>query len=201
MFVAKISLDSLTGKGFVNVITAVMEENLPDFAGVQKHYLDTMRVLQTELGDDVLTTAQGEMDAIEQQLSSIFLFSAYLGIKANLDNFTDPVARNFLDVDSDVYLREITARSFPIFQNAQNIRTQFYAQLTPAQKEIYEDVIAYTSHLETVGPKLAHYFGYIWGNKILSRLVPGYHADPVQTARYTAMIREYFGKQILLPVL
>ena len=63
-------------------------------------------------------------------------FSACFGIKANLDNFTDPVARNFLDVD---------------------------------------------------------YYGYLLGNELLPRVIPGCYPDSMQTARYTAMIKSYLG--------
>ena len=193
MFTEKIVLDSLMGKSIVDAITTAMAEDLQDFAEDRKQYLDTMHVLQTELGNDVSPTVQQEMDAIEKQFSSNLLFSAYLGIKANLDNFIDPIAKNFLDVDYDVYLREKAARRLPEYESAKNTRDRFYAQLSPAQKKKYEAVIAYTSHLETAGPKLAHYYGYLLGNELLPRVIPGYYPDSIQTARYTAMIQAYFG--------
>ena len=66
--------------------------------------------------------------------------------------------------------------------------------LTEKQKETYEAVNTYTSHLETVGPKLAHYYGYLLGNELLPWVIPGYHADSVLTIRYTDMLRQYFGE-------
>lgn len=201
MFTAKIILDYLTDKGMVNTLIGVMAENLQDFAEDQKRYLDAMGVLQTELGDDISPCVQDEVNAIEKQAASRLLFSGLLGMKANLDNFINPIARNFLEVDSDVYLREEAARRLPEYQNAQNTRSRFYAQLSSAQRKTYEDVIPYTSHLETAGPKLAHYYGYIFANAFLPRVIPGYYTDTVQTARYTAMTNEYFGKHILQTVL
>ena len=152
-----------------------------------------MGMLQAELGDAAVPSVQEEMDAIEKQFSSNLLFSAYLGIKANLDNFKDPVARNFLDVDYDVYLREKAARRLPEYESAKIMRDRFYAQLSPAQRKKYEAVIVYTSHLETAGPKLAHYYGYLLGNELLPRVIPGYYPDSIQTARYTTMIKSYLG--------
>ena len=193
----KTILEQLTGNGMVDALVTVLTESMQDFADVQKKYLDAMDVLRAELGDNVSPSAQDEMRAIEKQTASNLLFSGFLGLKENLDNFIDPAARNFLEVDSDIYLRERMARMFPEYQNAQNTRNRFYALLSPAQREVYEAVIAYTSYLETVGPKLAHYYGYILGNDLLPWVIPGYYADPVQTARYTAMLQEYFGKEIL----
>lgn len=135
--------------------------------------------------------------AIEQQCASDLLFSGFLGLKANLDNFKNPVARNFLDVDFEVYLRGEVAHRLPEYEQAQKNREQFYSQLTSAQREIYEDVSTYTCHLETVGPKLAHYFGYLLGNELLPRIIPGYCVDSVLTFRYNAVLGKYMGKYFL----
>ena len=107
------------------------------------------------------------------------------------------MARNFLDVDFEVYLREETAYRLPEYVDAQKNRERFYSQLTSAQREIYEDVSTYTSHLETLGPKLAHYFGYLLGNELLPRTVPGYHVDSVLTIKYNTLLAKYMGKHFL----
>ena len=199
MLTTKTILEQLTGNGMVDALTTLLTECLHDFADVQKKYLDAMDTLRRELGGNVSPCAQDEMRAIEKQAVSNLIFSGFLGLKANLDNFIDPTARNFLEVDSDIYLRERMARMLPEYQNAQNTRNRFYALLSPAQREVYEAVIAYIGYLETVGPKLAHYYGYILGNDLLPWVIPGYYADPVQTAHYTAMLQEYFGKEIVKP--
>ena len=162
-------LDHLTGHRIVETFIQWMVKEDEDFAADYQQYTEATDVLQKELGYLV----KDEINAIEQQCASDLLFSGLLGLKANLDNFIDPVARNFLDVDFEVYLREETAHRLPEYECAQKIRDQFYSLLSPAQKEIYEDVITYNSHLETVGPKLAHYYGYLLGNQLLPRVVPG----------------------------
>lgn len=186
-------LENLTGHNAVEAFVQWMAGKDEDFAADYQQYTEAMDVLQKELGNLV----KDEIDAIEQQCASNLLFSGFLGLKANLDNFIDPVVRNFLDVDFEVYLREETAHRLPEYERAQKVRDRFYSLLTPAQKEIYEDVITYTSHLETVGPKLAHYYGYLLGNELLPRIVPGYHSDMVLTIKYNSMLEDYFGKHFL----
>ena len=185
--------EQLTGRYIVESFVQRMVEESEDFAADHQRYTYAMDVLRKELGDLV----KEEIDAIEQQCASDLLFSGFLGIKANLDHFIDPVARSFLDVDFEVYLREETAHRLPEYERAQKARDRFYSRLTPAQKETYDDVITYTSHLKTVGPKLAHYFGYMLGNQLLPRVIPGYHADPVLTLRYTAMLEDYLGSRFI----
>ena len=193
MLSAKTILEHLTGRHIVEVFVQAMAVECEEFAADHQRYTDAMDVLQKELGDPV----KDEIDAIEQQCASDLLFSGLLGLKANLDNFIDPVAKSFLDVDFEVYLREETAHRLPEYVHAQKARDRFYSLLTSSQREIYEDVITYTSHLETVGPKLAHYYGYLLGNELLPRVVPGYHIDSVLTIKYNSMLAEYFGKDFL----
>lgn len=193
MLSMKTILENLTEHHVVETFVQWMAKENEDFAVDYHRYTEAMDVLQKELGDHV----KDEMDAIEQQCASDLLFSGFLGLKANLDNFIDPVARNFLDVDFEAYLREDTAHRLPEYERAQKIRDRFYSLLTPAQKETYEAVITYSSHLETVGPKLAHYFGYILGNQLLPRVVPGYHSDMVLTIKYNSMLEDYLGKHFL----
>lgn len=183
-------LEQLTGSHIVEALVKAMTENFEDFAADRQRYIAAMDMLQKELGDAALD----EMDAIERQTASDLLFSGLLGLKANLDNFIDPIARDFLDVDCEVYLREETAHRLPEYESAQKVRNRFFSLLSPAQRKIYGDVIRYTTHLETVGPKLAHYYGYLLGNRLLPRVVPGYHTDMAQTSQYTAMLETYFGK-------
>lgn len=185
--------EDLTGHRMVEAFVQWIVERSEEFATDYQRYTDAIDVLRKELGDAV----EDEIDAIEQQCISNLLFSAWLGLKANLDNFIDPVARNFLDADFEVYLREETAHRLPEYERARKKRERFYSLLTPAQRETYEDVIAYTSHLETVGPKLAHYFGFILGSQLLPRVVPGYHIDSILTIKYNTMLEDYFGKCFL----
>lgn len=189
-------LNQLTGKGIVDALVTVMAENFEDFAEDQKRYLDTMGALQEELADGGLPSVKDEMEAIERQIASDLFFSGLLGIKANLDNFIDPIARNFLQVDPETYLREDTAHRLPEYVHAAQTRERFYALLSPRQKEQYAHVITYVCHLQTVGPKLAHYYGYVLGNHLLPRVVPGYHPDAVQTAQYGARMDKFLGKKI-----
>lgn len=192
MLTTQTILEQLTGSHIVDALVKAMMVCCEDFAEDRQRYIAAMDMLRKELGEE----AANEMDAIERQSASDLLFSGLLGLKANLDNFIDPVARNFLEVDSEVYLREETAHRLPEYERAQEVRNRFYALLSPSQRKIYEDVIPYTSHLETAGPKLAHYYGYILGNILLPRVVPGYHSDPVLTMQYTEMLEKHFGKSL-----
>lgn len=190
-------LDQLTGNGITDAIEAVMEKHFPDFADAKKQFSNAIAALQSSLGDGTAITPEEEVRAIRQQAACALLFSALLGLKANLDHFIDPIKRTFLEVEPETYLREKAAHNLPAYAGAQLCREQFYVQLSPQQQTIYEHIDAYACYLETAGTKLAHYYGYILGNRLLPQIMPGYHPDNLLTMRYTAMLNRHFGQPLL----
>lgn len=129
MITAKTLLKQLTGKDIYESLIHFMTEEFADFAAIRKRYEHAMDILRTKLGGEIVTDTT---EAIRQQTVSNLLFCGCLGIKANLDNFLNPLARNFLDVDSEIYLREETAHRLPEYMHAQVILEQFYALVSPS---------------------------------------------------------------------
>lgn len=185
-------LDLFTGNEIFDSIAAILENAFPDFPGVKQKYTQVMDHLQDRLGE---ASVNKEKEAIRQQITSQLLFSGLLGIQANYHYFTNPIGGNFLNTEPEIYLQEKSSVCLPEYQNAQELRAHFFAALSPAQRELFEDVTEYVCYWETVGPKLAHYYGYLLGNQLLQRVVPGYQPDIAMTLRYCAMLENYFGPQ------
>ena len=188
MLSANTFFEKISYKEIAEALVGVMTDNFEDFAADQVRFQETVSWLEKES-----CSTREVVDAIEQQIGSMVLFSFFLGLKANWDHFIDPIGRTFLDVDAEVYLREDMAKRLPDYQHAQTVQEQFYAMLSPAQQERYEDISAYICHLETVGPKLAHYYGYLFGNQLFPHIVPGYGADAQLTLRFRHMLENYLG--------
>lgn len=186
-------MEQLTGGHIVQEFTNYLEEHFDSFADVHKRYLAAAERLRTELEPDASPSADDLVKAIDKQTTSNLLYSVALGLKSNLDHFINPMARTVLDVDFPVFLREATAIRLPEYVQAQVTIDTFSASLSPAQREVFEDVIAYIAYLETTGPKLAHYYGFILGNNLLHHIVLGYHRDDILTMHYRAMLQKYFG--------
>lgn len=189
--------EKVSYKEIVAPIAEVMAEDFKDFAADQIRFKETISWFETELEKGTSPSVTEVIDAIDQRIGSVVLFSYFLGLKANWDHFIDPIGRTFLDVDADVYLREDVARRLPDYQNAERVQEQLYATLSPAQRDRYEDITAYICHLETVGPKLAHYYGYMLGNQLFPHIIPGYGADTQLTLRYRHMLEDYLGITLL----
>ena len=193
MISASTLFKKISYKEIVALLVEVMAANFEDFSADQARFSKTISILENELQDTTTPSVKEVVDAIDRQIGSSLLFSFFLGFKANLDHFIDPVGRTFLDVDTETYLREDVATRLPDYQNAQLVQEQFYAVLSPSQQDRYGDIIAYISHLETVGPKLAHYYGYMLGNQLFPRIISGYGEDLHLTFQYQRMLGNYLG--------
>ena len=190
-------LEKFSDKEVVASLTEVMAANFEDFSADQSRFRETVSVLANTVNDPVAPSVEDVVDAIDHQIGVCLLFSFFLGLKANLDYFIDPIGHTFLDVDSETYLRESIAKQLPDYQNAQIVLERFYAALSPAQRALYESISAYISHLETVGPKLAHYYGYMFGNQLFSRIILGYDEEMQLTVRYQQMLENFLGVSIM----
>ena len=189
--------EKISYKELVTKLVDVIAANSIEFAADQAHFDETISLLKTELEQDTSPSATDLADAIYQQIGSTLLFSYCLGLKANLDHFIDPVSRTFLDVDPEVYLRENIARQLPDYLRAQRVQEQFYKALSRIQREKYDEgITTYICHLETVGPKLAHYYGYLLGNQLFPHVITGYVSDTQLLIQYRYMLETYLGINI-----
>ena len=189
-------VEQLTGQGMMDAIIRLLHRHVDGFPADHRRYLSAVKRLKTELP---VNTVDEIIFAIHQRISSNLLFSAFLGLKMNWDHFINPLAPNctWPQVDFDDYLQENIAHSLPAYKLSESILTDFYHSLSERQKEIYHTITEYESYFETSGPKLAHYYGYLLGNTLLPRIIPGYQPDYSLTLRYQIMLENYFGKQCL----
>ena len=84
MLWVKTILEHLTSHHIAQAFVQWMAEESEAFSADYQRYIDAIDTLREELGDAVTD----EINAIEQQCASDLLFSGFLGLKANLDNFT-----------------------------------------------------------------------------------------------------------------
>ena len=184
-------------KEIVTKLADVLARNSEEFHEDLAHFNETISLLEAELEQDTSPSVADLVDAIRQQIGSTLLFSCCLGLKANLDHFIDPVSRTFLDVDPEIYLRENIARQLPDYLRAQRVQKQFYKALSRIQREKYDEgITTYICHLEVVGPKLAHYYGFFLGNQLFPHVVPGYVSDTQLLIQYRYMLETYLGINI-----
>ena len=181
----------LTGRegadAFVESLIAASE----DFAEDHRQFEEAIAHFKSTLPEGATPSVEDLCDAIRRQITAQVIFAGYLGFQANVDHFLNPIARTFMDVEPEVYLRERVARTLPEYASAKGVIGRFREQLSPEAQEMFESIEIYIAHLETVVPKIAHYDGFLLGNELLYYVLPGYHSDVLLTVRYCEMINEH----------
>ncbi len=184
-------MELLTGREGVDSFVESLISTSKDFAEDHRHFEETIACFRVASQNNVVPSVDDLLDAIHRLISSQFIFAGYLGFQANVDHYLNPVARTFMEVDPEVYLRESVARTLPEYVSAKAIIDSFRNQLSSEQQKKFESVAMYIAHLETIIPKIAHYEGFLLGNDLLRYILPGYQPDIQLTTCYSWMLKEY----------
>lgn len=181
MITAQDVLSNLFSVSIVTELSNWLLEKDFDFPPVQAAYQDAAIILVNHLGKE----AEEFLSAQDQQIISDLRYSAYLGFHANLTNFRCPGGNDFVAQGSDRFLHEHIMYSLPGRVNYDTIIAAFQTRYGRSAELQLDAIQNYYIYLETIGPKLAHYWGYVFANHFLSLVEPGYVCDGAQTSIYT----------------
>lgn len=173
---------------FTDLSNWLLEKDF-DFPPVQAAYQDAAKLLVNQLGKE----AEAFLSAQDQQIISDLRYCTYLGFQANLANFRCPGGNHFIAQGSDHFLREHIMFSLPGHVSYDRTITAFQTKHEQSTELQLDAIQNYYIYLETVGPKLAHYWGYVFANQFLPLVEPGYVCDGAQTSIYTMELSRELG--------
>ena len=182
-------LSNLFSDSMITELNNWLVEKDLDFPPIQAAYQDAAKNLINQLGKE----AEEFLSAQDQQIISDLRYSAYLGFQANLANFRCPGGNHFIAQGSDQFLREYIMYRLPSRVSHDSAIAAFQARHGQSAEQQLASIRDYYIYLETVGPKLAHYWGYVFANHFLSLVVPGYVCDGAQTSIYTMELSRELG--------
>lgn len=181
------------GISLLSILQQNLEEKDPGFKEELRQFQTAKAALQTALKDDSEKSAEEYLSSLESLFASKLLHIAWLGVSWNLDCFRNPVSKLRLLSDYEELHGESFFNTIPQIMAIMKKVSQ-NALLLPHDCCEYVDKISdYYSYLETIGFKLVHYWGFLWGNEFFPKVVPGYAADTVFTAKYTHMLEHDLG--------
>lgn len=188
-------LNILNAEEMVNKMTTLIDEISKDFAPCKEEFEQSIHILRRELGDEKIDRL---LDAINRRCEADLIFCGSLGFQANLNNFRDPIARTFLDVDFEDYLRVKVLEGMPQRSAAEHEINAFYDSLDDVQKGTYEAISSYLVYLELDLTKLAHYAGFMFANEMLAYTEPGYTPNFVLSLNYRSFMEKWYGVRFKL---
>ena len=166
----------------------------PEFAKEERRYFQTVGALEAAISDSLSPSVSAYVAAEEQKICAELVYVAWLGFQQNLACFRNPINTMFLKMDYEDFHREQSMHTLPGVQKALQTINAFYValrELPEEQRNLTEGITEYMSYLQTVGYKLAHYFGFILADQFLYHVIPGYSNDSVTQMRYEWDLQKY----------
>ena len=197
MYTVKSLMNQFTSPEVVlqNVINA-LRQIAPDFVKEERQYYESIGVLKDTLGASMKPSVDEYIAAIEEEISAELVYVAWLGFQQNIECFNNPINTMFLKMDYEDFHRERRMATLPQVQHALKTINAFQDVLRTCSgfnHELTEGITSYITYLETVGYKLAHYFGFIFADQFLEHVIPGYRNDTVTTMQYERELEDYLG--------
>ena len=195
MFTVNTAIHQFTDPTFVlKMVGDTLRVIDPRFEAEERNYFKARSALEENLGHVYFSRVQEYLTAIEQKLSAQIVYVAWLGFQQNLLCFQNPINAIFLQTDYEDFLRERRMHTLPDVQKANQVINSFIDLLhtLPEDKHNLTDgIIDYVCYIETVGLKLAHYCSFIFADKFLEHVIPGYCRDTVTSITYKMLLEKY----------
>ena len=173
----------------------------PSFEDEHRQYLHSVDTLMNSLRTEDSTKVMGYIAAKEKAFCSEMIYIAWLGFQQNIACFRNPINTEFLKLDYETIHRENSFQSLPNILSALSAINDFDCALRSLPDDIQNIAMGITdffSYLETVGFKLAHYFGFAFADRFLGHVIPGYTTDSATTTQYAMMLQEYLDFNLSL---
>ncbi len=178
------------GQEITERLAALMRKHDDTFWPIESKYLKSSDLLRKKC-NGVGPTFASFIEAEEQIVQINFLYAAYLGFRANLENYHSPAGYSFLNLDYTEFLKEHLMGHTDASRSAERVKELFRCSLPAEYEQCYDEINEYFIALDVVGPKLAHYWGYQFANELLPLVEPGYVPDRSQTMKYGYMLEKY----------
>ena len=173
----------------------------PSFEDEHRQYIHSVDSLMNSLcGEDSFKVTE-YIAAKENAFCSEMIYIAWLGFQQNIACFRNPINTEFLKLDYETIHRENSFQSLPNILSALSAINDFDCSLRSLPDDIQNIAMGITdffSYLETVGYKLAHYFGFVFADRFLGYVIPGYAPDTATTMQYAMMLQEYLDFNLSL---
>ena len=159
----------------------------PKYSEEEAAFLAGIHVLRAALPSDYPVSLDEYLEEEERDMAECLLHLFWKGVKQNYDCFINPVNKMFLQMDYEDFHQESLMRHFYPAQ-FKDIATQFTRYLPPEMSNATEPIISYYTYLQTIAYKLAHYYGFRFGDTFLSKVVPGYYPDGATSSTYALVL-------------
>lgn len=165
----------------------------PQFAEEEKKFQIAVKKLTKVVGN-LVPSAEEYLMALEERYAYELLYICWQGFQYNLDCFNSPVNALLLQSDFEMLHRERRLHTLSHTKEAQLKISAFHTVLREKDLlELTDGISDFYANLESGGYKLAHYFGFLFADRFLPLVIPGYTPDSVITNTYSMLLSRATG--------
>ncbi len=168
----------------------------PSFCKEEAAYQEAVSHMLAVLPPERKALAQDLLEKQEEAVTGHMVFLAWEGLLQNLSCFHNPISKKFLDLDYEDIHKESIMQSMPMSRKYWSAADAYHRSASGEERPLYDDITSYYCYLDTVANKLAHYYGFLLGDKILPHLIPGYEPDISTTTQYGWMLEKYLNMHV-----
>ena len=177
-------LDPLT---MFNAMKETLRQIDPQYADEEAAFHAGIQALRNALPADNPVSLDEYLEEEERDMAECLLYLFWKGVKQNYDCFVNPVNKTFLKMDyEDIHQESLMHHFLPSEFN--DLGTKFAQSLPAEMNDMTAPISSYYTYLQTVAYKLAHYYGFRFGDSFLAKVVPGYYSDSSTTIIYGRML-------------
>lgn len=174
-------------------IKEILAEINPQFSVEEQIYRQAAKKLM-EAVEGGSPSAEEYLAALEVQYGYELLYIGWQGFQYNLDCFNAPVNAMMLNGDFEDLHRERRLHTLPQTHQPQGIINAFHNALRDVGLlELTDEISSFYTTIETEGYKIAHYFGFLFADRFLPLVIPGYTPDSVITNTYSMILSRATG--------
>ena len=177
-------LDPLT---MFNAMKETLRQIDPQYADEEAAFHAGIQALRNALPADNPVSLDEYLEEEEKDMAECLLYLFWKGVKQNYDCFVNPVNKTFLKMDYEDIHQESLMHHFPPSE-FNDLGTKFAQSLPAEMNDMTAPISSYYTYLQTVAYKLAHYYGFRFGDSFLAKVVPGYYSDSSTTIIYGRML-------------
>lgn len=183
-------------KAIMSRMQEIIKAADPNFSEEEEKYRSAAAALEQAVDKSLSPSVDAYLAAQEEAFADKILCIAWQGFQLNLDIFNDPARAVALEADDEDLHRERRLGNLTKLYRAKQTIGAFLTaarEFPQEQQELLDGITGFYAYLETVGYKLAHYFGFRLADRVLPYMVPGYTSDPVIDFRYSERLRYSLG--------
>lgn len=185
-----------TPAALLDAMRLTLQEVNPQHQQEQYAFEEGVRVLRECLNEDQSKLLDAYIDEEERSMAEHLFYLFWKGVQQNYECFRNPVNAYFLKMDfEDFHQENLMTAFFP--RNYEDAGRKFVISLPENLKVLSDPITSYYAYWKTWGYKLAHYYGFCYGNTLLGSIIPSYRPDQVLTIRYGWMLQNCFSIQNL----